>query len=61
MTLAARGSDAYVDADPLDGTRQRWRVRVPGEVEREGKLGISVSPLRTDSSSLQFDFVLGEP
>ncbi len=61
VTLAARGSDAYVDADPLDGTRQRWRVRVPGKVEREGKLGISVSPLRTDSRSLQFDFVLGEP
>ncbi len=53
----AHGRPVYVDADPLDEARQRWRVRLPSPLTAR-KLLLSVSPLRTDSGSLGFGFRL---
>ena len=43
-----------VDARPLGGDSQRWRARLPNV--GEGRIQVSVSPMRTDSGSLGFAF-----
>ena len=42
------------DARPVGGDQQRWRARLPSG--GEGRIQVSVSPMRTDSGSLGFAF-----